>query len=93
MNWREKYTAYERKGFDSFAGDWTQIVVINNESGLVIGHLWGWANPSVQHHWNPKRDRFAGKLWRKVRPKGWRKVREQTRVLDWAIEAIAEWAS
>jgi len=91
MNWIEKYTAYVKDGFNAIYGDWSQTVVVSTRTGNVIGHLWGWKDPTVQQDWNPKRNGFAGKAWKTVRPKGWRKARNQHEILDWAVEAIAEW--
>lgn len=91
MDWTEKYIAYERKWSDSFAGDCVDTVVVSLQTGNVLGHLRGWKDGSVVDEWHPKRNGLYGKVWDKVRPKGWRKVHNQTMALDWALDALSSW--
>ena len=42
---------YERKIQDSFAGQGTESIVV--EDGLIVGHTRGWNDPSVQDSFKP----------------------------------------
>lgn len=82
-----EFDIYEKTGFDSFAGDWQQYVLVS--SGKRVAHFWTWSDSSVVHEWDPIMDGAAGADWAKERPRGFRKMRPSLRrdqTLDWAID-------
>jgi hypothetical protein len=87
--WEKKYTAYERKSSDPFAGDLTETILVKDNT--IVAHFRAWEEPSVQEDHNPARDGLVGTNWKKARPKSFRKCSNQARVLDWAVEAMHEW--
>lgn len=89
--WVLKYVAFQKRGCNHFFGDWIQTVVVSRKTGKVLGHLYGYDNSYVVSDWHPRRDGHYGKVWKKVRPKGWRVCRDQARVLDWALDALSGW--
>ena len=84
------YTAYEHRKADTFAGDCQETVIVSNKTMTVRAHFRNWDNASVVENWHPLQDGLSGTNW-KDRPKGWRKCRYQEQVLDWAVEAMADW--
>lgn len=89
-----KYEVFEKRGHHYFYGDSTDTVIVSNKTGNIVGHLRAYDNPSVVFDWNPKTSGLASippRLWKKTRPAGYRKCRNQEQVLDWAIDAWSEW--